>query len=188
MNTSLPSTSRSSDKGRVQTAATGGEEPVSLQECDLTAQRVMEHFGTIDRHGRVLTFVLALDRMDRWAVDFAELTSPHDFQLQLFLSELARFVHTASAALHRAPAEFAEVLAHLTTSRCLYVMRYLAQRSPHFLEALGDRLESDAAATNLNLLAVRRRLDALERAKLLSEIFSPERLRRIIAIMGKHTE
>jgi hypothetical protein len=120
-------------------------------------------------------------------VDFEESTSAQPFQLQRFLSELEQLMLTSSNALHRVPAEFAEVLAHLTTTRCLYVMRYLSQRSPPFWDALGERLHAESAV-NANLAVVRRRLEALARARLLAEVFSPERLQRIATLMGSCTE
>lgn len=156
-------------------------------ECNLSAQRVIEHFAVIGRGGRLLTFLMALDRVDRWAVDFEESSCPHVFQLQRFLSELEHLVLSRCTALHRVPGEFAEVLAHLTTTRCLYVMRYLSQRSPQFLDAMAECLQAEHAAS-ANLAVVRRRLEALGRARLLAEIFSPERLQRIAIIMGSCTQ
>jgi hypothetical protein len=156
-------------------------------ECDLTAQRVAQHFAAIGRRGQLLTFLLALDRLDRWTVDFAEMQSPERFDLQLFLHELSGVVHGSFSVLHRVPREFSEVLAHLTTTRCLYLIQHIAQRNPQFLDSLTFLLAAEAGS-DPNLAAIRRRFEAFSRARLLGQIFSGPRLERIVSIMGSYTE
>lgn len=158
-----------------------------IDELDLTAHGVFQHFASSGRRGQLLTFLLALDRLDKWAVDYSEMTSPHAFDIQLFLQDLGGFIAATSGALHRYPREFAEVLARLTTTRCMYVIRYVAQRNPQFLDNLAGLIELESEG-NPNLIAIRRRFEAFSKARLLGEIFSGKRLNRIVSIMGSYTD
>lgn len=145
-----------------------------------------ESFTTATDPGRLLTFLLALDRLDRWAVDFGEGVTGDAFDVQLFLLELGALVESSFAVLHRVPREFSEVLGHLTTTRCLYLVRELSRRNPLFLDSLTAALSMPNRDANLS--AIRRRFEAFERAQLLGEIFSEERLQRIVRVMGSYTD
>lgn len=158
-----------------------------IGELDLTAHGVFQHFVSSGRRGQLLTFLLALDRLDKWAVDFNEMTSPQAFDIQLYLQDLGRFVAASAVVLHRVPREFAEVLAHLTTTRCMYLIRYVAQNNPQFLDSLAMLIEA-GGATEPNLVAIRRRFEAFSKARLLGEIFSGKRLHRIVSIMGSYAD
>ncbi len=115
------------------------------------------------------------------------MTSPQAFDIQLYLQDLSRFVAASSEVLHRVPREFAEVLAHLTTTRCMYLIRYVSQNNPDFLDGLAFLIESDGGS-DPNLVAIRRRFEAFSKARLLGEIFSGKRLHRIVSIMGSYTD
>jgi hypothetical protein len=158
-----------------------------IDELDLTAHGVLQHFVSSGRRGQLLTFLLALDRLDKWAVDFNEMTSPQAFDIQLYLQDLSQFVGASTAVLHCVPREFAEVLAHLTTTRCMYLIRYVAQGNPQFLDNLAFLIESEGEV-DPNLAAIRRRFEAFSKARLLGEIFSGKRLTRIVSIMGSYTD
>jgi hypothetical protein len=157
----------------------------TIDELDLTAHGVFGHFVTSGRRGQLLAFLLALDRLDSWAVDFNELTSPQVFDIQLYLQDLKQFVESSSQVLHKVPREFAEVLAHLTTTRCMYLIRYVSQTNPQFLDSLAYLIESEDG-DNQNLAAIRRRFEAFSKARLLGEIFSGKRLHHIVSIMGSY--
>lgn len=154
---------------------------------DLTAQEVFQHFVASQKRAQLLTFLLALDRFDKWAVDFNEMTSPQVFDIQLYLQELASFVESSAKVLHRVPREFTEVLAHLTTTRCIYLIRYVAQKNPEFLDQLTYLIELDDGG-DPNVAAIRRRFEAFSKARLLGEIFSGQRLSRIVSIMGSYKD
>lgn len=158
-----------------------------IDDLDLTAHGVFQHFVASGRRGQLLTFLMALDRLDQWAVDYSEMTSPQAFDIQLYLQDLARLVEASSLVLHRVTREFSEVLAHLTTTRCMYLIRYVAQVNPKFLDGLAFLIESEGDA-NPNLAAIRRRFEAFSKARLLGEIFSGKRLHRIVSIMGSYTD
>jgi hypothetical protein len=158
-----------------------------IAHVDLTAHEVFQHFVSSGKRGQLLAFLLALDRYDTWAVDFQESTSPQVFDIQQYLQELSDFVGGSVTVLHRVPAELAEVLAHLTTTRCMYLIRFIGQRNPEFLDALARLLEQDGGA-NPNISAIRRRFQAFSNGNLLGEMFSGARLRRIVAIMGSNEE
>jgi hypothetical protein len=159
----------------------------AIEEVDLRAHAVFQHFVTSARRGQLLTFLLALDRLDRWAVDYNEMTSPQVFDIQLYLQDLARVVEEGAKVLHRVPREFAEVLAHLTTTRCMYLIRYVSQHNPQFLDSLAFLIESDGGA-DPNVAAIKRRFEAFSKARLLGEIFSGKRLDRIVSIMGSYRD
>jgi hypothetical protein len=158
-----------------------------IDKLDLTAHGVFQHFAGSGRRGQLLTFLLALDRLDKWAVDFNEMTSPNAFDIQLYMQDLSKFVLSSSLVLHRVSREFSEVLAHLTTTRCMYVIRYVSQTNPRFLDALALLIESDEGV-DPNLIAIRRRFEAFSKARLLGEIFSGRRLHRIASIMGSYRD
>lgn len=164
-----------------------GVEIPEIGTLDLTSHGVLGHFAKSTRNVQLLTFLLALDRVDRWAVDYNEDQSPKAFEIQLFMQDLQRFVESSLPVLHRVPGEFSDILAHLTTTRCMYLIRFVGQRNEEFLEKLGFLLEEGAEASP-NIAAVRRRLEAFSKAKLLGEIFSGKRLTRITQIMGSYSD
>lgn len=158
-----------------------------IDDLDLTAHGVFQHFVASGRRGQLLTFLLALDRLDRWAVDYNEMSSPQAFDIQLYLQDLARFVNVSASVLHRVTREFSDVLAHLTTTRCIHLIRYVAQHNPEFLDRLAFLIEAEGD-TNPNVIAIKRRFEAFSKARLLGEIFSGKRLHRIVSIMGSYTD
>lgn len=164
-----------------------GDSIPSIETLDLTHHAVLKHFGRSSESARLLTFLLSLDRVDRWAVDYMEDESPQAMDVQLFMQDLQSFVASSLPVLHRVPRDFTEILCHLTTSRCMYVLRYVGQHNPEFLDQLGALLESESKSS-VNVGAVRRRLEAFSRAQLLGEIFSGKRLTRIMQIMGSYSD
>lgn len=158
-----------------------------IETFDLTSYSVLAHFAKSTRNVQLLNFLLSLDRVDTWAVDYNESESPKALEIQLFIQDLQRFVESSMSVLHRVPQEFADILCHLTTTRCMYLIRFVAQRNDDFLERLGFLLEEEAGQSP-NVAAVRRRLEAFSRAKLLGEIFSGKRLTRILQIMGSYSD
>lgn len=158
-----------------------------IEAADLRAHSVLAHFAKSSRNVQLLNFLMALDRVDKWAVDFEADESGGDFDVQLLMQEVERFVEASAPVLHRVPREFTDLLAHLTTSRCMYLVRFVAQRNDAFVESLGFLLESDSGESP-NIAAVRRRFEAFSRARLLGEIFSGPRLREINQIMGSYAD
>ncbi len=158
-----------------------------IETLDLTSHSVLTHFAKSTRNVQLLNFLLALDRVDKWAVDYNEPESPNALEIQLFVQDLQRFVEDSLPVLHRVPREFADILSHLTTSRCMYLIRFVGQHNDEFLERLGFLLEAEAGQSP-NVAAVRRRLEAFSKAKLLGEIFSGKRLTRILQIMGSYSD
>jgi len=154
-----------------------------ISELDLTATGVFQHFVASGRRGQVLTFLMALDRLDSWAVDYHETNSPRVFDIQAYLLDLQTFVEASATVLHRVPREFVGVLAHLTTTRCMYLIRYVAQHNPAFLDHLAYLMEGEVDA---DLAAIRRRFEAFSKARVLGEMFSGKRLHRIVSIMGAY--
>ncbi|NIF27668.1 type IV secretion protein IcmW [Pantoea sp. Tr-811] len=158
-----------------------------IDQLDLTAHGVLGHFAKSSRNAQLVNFLMSMDRLDRWAVDFNEDAPAQQFEIQLLMQEIQAFVESCARALHRVPRPFAELLAHLTSSRCVYLMRYVAQHNETFSGALAALLESDPN-TSADLKAFRHRLDAFSKARLLGEIFSGPRLREISQIMESYAD
>ncbi len=158
-----------------------------IETIDLTSYNVLAHFARSTRNVQLLNFMLALDRVDKWAVDYNEAESANSMDIQLFLHDLECFVDASLPVLHRVPREFADILSHLTTTRCMYLIRFVGQRNDQFLDQLGFLLEDDAGQSP-DVAAVRRRLEAFGKAKLLGEIFSGKRLTRILQVMGSYSD
>ena len=163
------------------------EEGAAIASLDLTQHSVLAHFARTTKNVQLLNFLLALDRVDRWAVDFNESESAQSFDIQLYMQDLQRFVESSLPVLHKVPREFAEVLSHLTTTRCMYLLRFVSQHNEAFLENLGNLLAADSAASP-DVAAIKRRLEAFSKARMLGEIFSGKRLNRIVKIMGGYSD
>lgn len=163
----------------------GADAPIA--ELDLTRYGVLGQFARSTRNPRLMQFLLALDRVDRWAVDFDEEHSERVFDVRAFVHDLQSFVDASVPVLHRVPREFADILAHVTTTRCIYLLRFVGERNNQFVDALARLLEADGAQS-ANIAAVRRRLEAFSKARLLGEIFSGRRLTRIMQIMGSYAD
>ena len=163
-----------------------GQPAAPIDELDLSAHGVLRHFAA-GRRARLLNFLAAMDRADHWAVDYAADASPPSFDLQLYLQELADCVKASSAVLHLVPAELAALLAQLTSARSLYLIRYVAQRNAQFLDALAAVLDG-AGDDQPRLAVLSQRFDTYNRAELLGEIFSSQRLHRIASIMETYKD
>lgn len=160
-------------------------DPISGR-IDLSMQSVLRHFMKASPSGQLLNFVLALDRQDRWAVDYNEMQGAMPVRVQELVLDLQTLLEENVAVMHRVPSELASVLSHLTTSRCVYVLRYLSQHNPTFLDQFFSLVEK--SERNPSTTTIRRRFEAFVRASLLGEIFSGQRLERIARIMGSYTE
>jgi|GEM_PF-1439481 len=158
-----------------------------IETLDLRSHSVLAHFAKSTRNVQLLNFLLALDRVDKWALDYNESESPKALEIQLFVQDLQRFVEASLPVLHRVPREFADILCHLTTTRCMYLIRFVGQHNEEFLGRLNFLLEEEAGQSP-NVAAVRRRLEAFSKAKLLGKIFSGKRLTRILQIMGSYSD
>ncbi|WP_409312305.1 type IV secretion protein IcmW [Pseudomonas putida] len=166
---------------------TAGAHIPPIDSLDLTAHGVLGHFAKSSRNAQLVKFLVSMDRLDRWTVDFEEDASTHQFEIQLLMQELQSFVEAYARVLHQVPQAFAELLAHLTSSRCMYLTRYVAQHNDAFSRALAPLLAGDLSQL-ADLTVFRRRLDAFSKAHLLSEIFSAERLREISQIMESYAD
>lgn len=158
-----------------------------IDQLDLTAHGVLGHFAKSSHNARLVHFLTTMDRLDRWAVDFDEDAPAHQFEIQLLMQEVQAFVEAYARVLHQVPQPFAELMAHLTSSRCMYLVRYVAQRNEAFTGAIAPLLAGDLSQP-AELTAFRGRLEAFSKAHLLSEIFSAERLREISQIMESYAD
>jgi len=150
---------------------------LAIEEIDLDSQSVRAHFvaSSGDDVTRTLNFLLGLDGVDRWAVDFGEheLVDVDAIYLRSFIGNLERVVR-----------EHATVLDHLVEQ---LILRYVSQKNDRFIEQLARTLET-LGRDDVMVSTVRRRLEVFERAQMLGRIFSGARLLRIMQIMGSYRD
>ena len=151
---------------------------------DLSGYSIMSSFARSTQSARMLAFLLRIDGVDRWTVDFKEDEAANALEIKAFVTQLQAFLNAGGlGTLHAAPREFLELLGGLRSSRCLYLLKQASAENPE----LGDQLEkllAEAGSDERLILVVRRRLEAFTNAQLLGEIFSSSRLERIKSIMG----
>jgi len=155
---------------------------------DLGVTAVQRHFAQSTRSVRLLNFLMSLGRVDQWAVDYGEREQGDTFHIAIFVSELEAFVRENLSVLHKVSHEFAVILSYLTTMRCLYLIQYVGQENENFLERLILLLQGEEAQSSPNIATIKRRLEAVNKAKLLGDIFSGKRLTRISQIMGSYKD
>ena len=155
---------------------------------DLSGYGVMASFARGEYSARMLAFLMRLDAVDTWAVDFKEDEAANSLEIKAFVGSLQSFLN--SGALDGlgggASQAYLQLLGGLRTSRCLYLLRETMERNP----ILADELERLLARSDSDQLVsvVARRLEAFTKAQLLGRIFSTERLERIKSIMGAKNE
>lgn len=159
----------------------------AIDQLDLTTKGVLGHFAQEPCSSELMGLLMSMDKLDNWAVDQDQYGGPDQFDLQLLMQEILAFVETYSSALHYEPQLFAELLAHLTSTRCTYLYRYVAQHNVAFCQALPPLL-AGGAQQPMELRVLQQRLEAFGKARLLSEIFSSERLREISQIMENYAD
>lgn len=166
------------------------DEAFLSDELDLSSQAVLGHF--LGREGsdaaRTLNFLIGLDQVDRWAVDFAEhqRVDQDAIALRAFLSRLESVLREHAPVLDQVGQVVVTMLASLTTSRSMVILHYLAQKNEGFIDALERVLDRSVDNNDVMVWTVRRRLQAFQRAQMLGRIFSGVRLMRITQIMGSY--
>lgn len=159
-----------------------------MEPVDLSRFSVMHTFARTTQSARLLAFLMRIDEVDRWAVDYREDESPNALNIGAFIAGLQSFLGSGGLeALSAAPKEFLELLGGLRSSRCLYLLKMSNERNPELSNQL-DTLLATAGSNDRLVLVVRRRLEAVNKAQLLGEIFSSSRLERIKSIMGVERE
>lgn len=150
---------------------------------DLSNYAIMSNFARSTQSARMLAFLLRIDGVDEWTVDFKEDEAPNALQIKAFIADLQSFLNAGGMEhLQAAPREFLELLGGLRSSRCLYLLKK-ANENPELADQL-EKLLGEATPSDRLMMVVRRRLEAFTKAQLLGEIFSSSRLERIKSIMG----
>ncbi|MEX5623568.1 type IV secretion protein IcmW, partial [Pseudomonas syringae] len=83
------------------TTSEAGTPPID--QLDLTAHGVLGHFAKSSRNAQLVSFLMSMDRLDRWAVDFDEDAPAHQFEIQLLMQEVQAFVEAYALVLHQVP-------------------------------------------------------------------------------------
>jgi hypothetical protein len=158
----------------------------AIKELDLSLHSVMKHFAQ-SKNERLVNFLVSLDQIDTWAVDRNEdiCTTQVRNNIAHFLALITLLLNNHGKKLYLFPGEFSTIMSHLTTSRCLYLLRYLEQTDPKFFSSLANLL-ADRDNQSEDLACIAKRIDAFTRASLLSEIFSAGRLQEIALIMKNY--
>lgn len=86
-----------------QHTAYGAHTP-AIEQLDLTAHGVLGHFAKSSRNAALVKFLISMDRLDRWAVDFDEDASGQQFEIQLLVQELQAFIEAYAGPAPRAAA------------------------------------------------------------------------------------
>lgn len=159
-----------------------GIKPLAAFDLDLTGDGVLRHFLESTGSVRLSHFMLSLDRVDEWALDFSRGEAGEAMEIKVLLHELSEIVKENAPAMHlgELPEQLSALLAHMTSSRSICVLQYIAARNPDFLVALVRIVMS---SDSVNVMTIRKRLEAVTRAQLLSKIFSPERTREVLQIL-----
>lgn len=156
----------------------------ALVPIDLSGYAVMSSFARSTQSARSLAFLMRIDSVDAWTVDYKEDEAPNALEIKAFVTDFQAFLNARGLhALKAAPREFLELLGALKSSRCLYLLKLASERDTELADVL-EKLLFEATTDNRLILVVRRRLEAFNKAQLLGEIFSDSRLLRIHSIMG----
>ena len=154
------------------------------QTVDLTSQGVMNNLAVRTQSAKMLAFLMRLDGVDSWAVDFKEDEAADALEVKGFIAKLQAFLNDGGMQrLQAEPTAFLQLMGGLRSSRCLYLLREAIEQNPEVGDAL-EKLLVSADSDDRLISVVRRRLEAFGKAQLLSEIFSRDRLERIKSIMG----
>lgn len=151
---------------------------------DLSGYAIMSNFARSTQSAKLLAFLMRIDAVDDWAVDFREDEASNALEIKAFMTQLQAFLNAGGMKnLQAAPREFLELLGGMRSSRCLYLLKVASEQN-EVLAAELERLLSEATPSDRLILAVRRRIEAFTKAQLLGEIFSSSRLERIKSVMG----
>lgn len=150
---------------------------------DLGNYAIMSNFARSTQSARVLAFLMRIDSVDAWAVDFKEDEAPNALEIKAFVTQLQAFLNSGGmSTLHVASHKFLELLGGMKSSRCLYLLKMASEQNPQLADQIEKQLGEATPADRL-VMVVRRRLEAFTKAQLIGEIFSDARLKRIESIM-----
>ncbi|MDR2208488.1 MAG: hypothetical protein LBE22_05895 [Azoarcus sp.] len=165
------------------------------QECevsargmlDLSAHAVQAHFAQT-RSVSLLAAVFGMDATDKWAADFSEKDATPEERMLIrdFLSSVEQVVEQGLPVLDQAPERFSDLVAYLTTSRCICLLRYVAHHNPAFMDRLAELVETEDSDAGVEVRIVIRRLVTLAKNEILARIFSKQAIDSILEIMRSY--
>ena len=162
-----------------------GYEAPTRDSLDLRAFVVQAHFAQM-RSTPLMAALFGMDSVDRWAVDFGEddATLEEAMRIRAFVDSLGQAVEQTLPVLDQAADLLANLAAHLTTSRCIYLLRYVGSHNPGFIGRLAALLEGEDNGAEINV--IRQRLATFARNEALARIFSPQAIEKIGEIMESY--
>lgn len=160
---------------------------VALDKIDITSSGVMGYFAKTTRSASMLNYILAMNNADRWAVDRDDNDLPNLLELQFIAKQLEEALSQNMPVIHEALNELVDVLAYLTSGRCLYIAQHIDKHNPKFMDKVIENLNNGENLTD-GYAVIKRRLKAFMRAKILGEIFSAKRIVYINTIMGSYKD
>lgn len=156
---------------------------------DTSVAGVVRFFLSMTDDKRAIDYLLAMDAQDEWVVDREE-TAHRDPVVQSALHLLTDVTqHTVHFTLDMT-VQFLALLGALTTSRSIYIYRWVCQKNPHFVVMverclLEYRNTTDANAVLVNTMM--RRIIVLNTAVLSLKIYTEERMNNIIKILQEQS-
>ena len=167
---------------------TGPSHPPRPMPFSLDRAEIRQYFSRLTNdNDQIIQFVLSLDEIDHWALDHDSLGQRSNHDSQLLLNHIENLVSKYAEVFDQTPSDVIRLLAHLTTSRCVYLLNHMAARNDHLMTAIdsvGPELDEDFG---IDWMTLQRRRQALSRALLLEDVFSSNRLGEIVSILrGKH--
>lgn len=164
----------------VQPVASGGPMFVEDPENPLSAEKIELFWQASGVNG----VINRMDKADAWAVD-GSLDPVNDALLRETLQKLAFAVlvdrNEVKERLVGIDAQVAHFLSHLKSSRALAAFKLIVENSPSLAVSMMQKGAREDRDVFLGTLYERVRV--LERAKLLSRVFSPERIATLLEIL-----
>jgi hypothetical protein len=162
-------------------------EILASRALDLRAFAVQAHFAQT-RSACLLASIFGMDAADKWAIDCNEANATPEDRIRIrdFVADIEQTVQQGLPVLDRTTDRVVDLVAYLTTSRCVYLLRYVAHHNPEFMERLIESIEEQGDETHVEISTVRQRLITLAKNEALSRIFSAQAMQSIMKIMRSY--
>lgn len=149
---------------------------------DMTDHGVMAYFAETTGNAAMLNYLLLMNRADTWVIDQGQNDLSNMLDIQHLNKKLGSVITENTDVLHETFDEIIDILAYLSSARCLYITQYVDRHNPFLMDKLLACYTEDGSMSE-TVSVIWRRLEAFLRAKILSQVFSQTRMTRINTIM-----